>query len=393
MELLISNKNIGWCKGLNEGFKALNPDSDYVLWCNNDILFEPDWLPKMIKHFKGGVGAVGPTSNYVMGRQYFIFNHDHYEEPAPFLIGFFLMFRREVINIVGDVDERFGLGGSEEMDYLIRMSRDTKLGCIIARDVYIHHFGSKTLWNLAGGTPTGYDKYIIEKDNLLRKKWGDELVDTSLSYPKKDLLLGIPHPGTIDSRFWKDERFLLKPPITEMVEVPKTSDIADARNAIAKMALENGFLHLMFLDSDMRVPPKTIFRLLDHKVPIVGGYFVSRNKPHFPCFFEYDEEQDACRPIYKFNQGLQRGDAIGMAATIIDVKVIEALHEDKKKRGVNPWEFFYRVRFGEDVTFCLDARKLGFKTFSDTDLEILHITDEKKEVGFKDCVLPEEAKA
>lgn len=390
MELIISDENIGWCKGLNEGFKYLKPDSDYVVWCNNDVLFEDNWLPKMIKHFKGGVGAVGPTSNYVCGRQWVGYNCGQYEEVAPVLIGFCLMFRREIINIVGDIDERFGLGGSEEYDYLIRVGINTSLGCIIARDVYVHHFGSKTLWNMVGGTPQDYNSYHEGKDKILREKWGDQTVDQFLAYPEKNVLIAVPHPGFIDHRFWRDQLFLKKPPNSEIIEVVRTSAIQDARNVIAKFALENNFKYLMFMDSDMRVPPNTIFKLMDYKVPIVGGYFVSRSEPHFPCFFEYDEKQDGCRSIYKPNSGLVRGDAIGMACTLIDMKVVKALKEDKEKRGVNPLEFFYWSKFGEDMTFCLDARKWGFKTYCDTDLEILHIGEEKREYGLKDYVPPKE---
>ena len=387
MELIVSDENIGWCRGLNEGYKHLKPDSDYVLWCNNDVLFEADWLPKMIKHFRGGVGAVGPTSNYVMGRQWAGCNHGHYEEHAPMLIGFCLMFRRDVVSIIGDVDERFGLGGSEEWDYQVRMGKDTGLVCIIARDVYIHHFGSKTLWGKAGGTSEDYNEYCKSKDKILREKWGDITVDKFLAYPEKNVLIAIPNPGYIDTRFWSDQLFLNKPPYSEIcADVLRSSAIHNARNAIVDMALDKNFRYLIFIDSDMRVPPHTIFKLMDHKVPIVGGNFVSRNPPHFPCSFEYDEKQDGCRSVHETGMGLRPRDAIGMACTLIDMKVFRSMKEDKEKRGTNPSEFFYWSRFGEDITFCLDARKLGFKTYCDTDLEILHITDEKKEVGMKDCV-------
>lgn len=390
MELIITNKNIGWCRGLNLGFKQLKSDSDYVLWCNNDVLFESDWLEKMIAHFKGSVGAVGPSSNYVLGRQWAHYNWGHYEEEAPWLIGFCLMFRREIINIVGDVDERFGLGGSEEWDYQIRMNQDCGMGSVIARDIYCHHFGSKTLWNQAGGTSDGYNEYIKEKDKVLREKWGDQVIDAFVLPRQKQVLVGVPHPGSVHHKFWRDWLFLKSPYGMEVMEVVKTSAIHDARNVIAQKAMEENFRYLMFMDSDMRIPPNVMLQLMQHKVPIVAGNFVARSYPYFPCSFKYDEEKKGYLSVYETGMGLRERDAVGAACTLIDVKVLKAMAADKKKKGLNPFDFFYWGQYGEDVSFCYEARKLGFKIFCDTDLEILHITDEQKEVGMKDYAQKEE---
>jgi len=386
MELLINDENVGWCKGLNQGFKLLKQDSDFVLWANNDILFEADWLEKMIKHFRGAVGAVGPTSNYVYGRQQIIYNHGHYEEITPELIGFCLMFRREVINIVGDVDERFGLGGSEEWDYQIRMKRDCGFISMIARDIYIHHFGSKTLWGKVGDGPDGYDQYVKEKDKILREKWGDATVDSFLTWPRKNLLLAIPHPGVIKGKFWKDERLCWKPEMTELLEIVGTSAIHDARNEAVKYALKGDYKYLMFMDSDMRIPSDTIFKLLDHRVPIVSGLFYARTYPHFPCVSKLvkDEKgEPAAVAMHEPNTGFKEYDLVGMACTLIETRVFKDLQEDKKKKGLNPHEFFYWGQFGEDYQFCYDVRQLGFKIFCDTDLIIRHIGEER-EIGPED---------
>ena len=46
---LTSKENIGWVKSLNEGFKCFK--GQYVLWCNNDIIFSEGWLQKMLDNF------------------------------------------------------------------------------------------------------------------------------------------------------------------------------------------------------------------------------------------------------------------------------------------------------------------------------------------------------
>jgi len=363
LDIVFSDENLGWCRGLNAGFDYLSQGGRYVLWCNNDVLFEPQWAEKMVGCFRGNIGAVGPTSNYIMGRQKFIFNHGHKIESAPFLIGFFLMFRREVIDIVGDVDERFGLGGSDEMDYIIRMKRDLGMECVICREVYIHHFGSKTLWDIAGGTAQSYDDYVQVKDKVLREKWGDETVDQYLGYSQKQVLVCIPHYGMIHHKFWKAEKFLLKPPMTEEIDIVGSSAIQDARNELVKFAVDNGFKYVLFLDADMVPPQNGIFKLMSYDVPIVSGYFVSRSEPHYPCAFKFDKKQKGYISIYAPGTGLKPVDAVGMAFTLIDTKLFKEIP--------SPW--FEFGRYGEDMMFCNKVREKGYRIFCDFDMIVPHI--------------------
>ncbi len=385
METIHNDENFGWCKGLNIGFRRMHRDSEYVLWCNNDVLFECDWLDKMISHFKPGIGAVGPVSNYVMGRQNVAYNHEHKEELSPYLIGFFLMFRREVIDIVGDVDERFWPGGSEEYDYIIRMKSQLGLNCMIARDVYIHHFGSKTLLPFVGNSSKGYNDFIKERDTKLREKWGDEVIGQFLNYADKLLMVGIPHPGMVHYKFWKDTMWLAKPYGTYFYDVVRTSAIHDARNTLVEIALKENFKYLLFLDSDMRVPNNTIFRLMEHNKPIVAGYFFSRSGVHHPCAFRWSDDLKGLVSVFEPNSGLIEVDAVGMACTLIDTRVFRDLENPWFEWGKYNDATGKREYFGEDIAFCLKAREKGYKIFVDTDLVIRHIPMfDEKEIGPED---------
>ncbi len=382
MTVIRFDKNIGWCKGLNAGYKLLQRNSDFVVWSNNDILFEKDWLSKMIAHFHGGIGAVGPTSSYVMGRQQAIYNHGQKEEWTPFLIGFCLMFRREVIDLIGDVDERFGIGGSDEMDYIIRMKKDLGLGCVIARDCYIHHFGSKTLMPYVGNNGDSYNQYCIDKDEQLVDKWGKEVVESFLCYPQNDLLMCVPRREDVKGRFWKDTMMMWKPPSFQVVDHCNSSDVADMRNVMAGFAMKNGFRSILFSDSDMEIPSDAIFKLMQIKAPIKAGYFFARYAVggYFPCAFRLVKDgdgKDCFNPIYEPNSGVKEMDGVGMAFTMIDTNVFRDLKP--------PW---YKVeQFGEDLQFCYRVRKeLGLKIFVDTDLIIRH-TGEGLSIGPEQCDL------
>ena len=374
MELVINTENLGWCKGLNIGFRYLHPESDYVLWCNNDILFEPEWLPKMIQHFRANVGAVGPTTNYAAGRQCIIYNHGHTEEDAPYLIGFCLMFRREVIDLVGDIDERFGLGGAEEFDYIIRMKKELSLRCVIARDVYIHHFGSMTLNKVCtDGTSEGYNNYSAKMDKVLREKWGSA-VDLWLGQRLPNLLIGIVHPEYIHWQFWLSDKKMKVPPFTEFCNVARPALVYDARNDIVKKAKEIGARKLLMIDADMIVPENAIFRLMELDAAISAGYFFSRNRPHFPCAMRFVRESDGSfrkddqgnkllTPFYQPHSGVQDVDAVGAAFTLYDMKIFDEVS----------WPWFYPGAYGEDINICVKTRERGWKVKVDTDLIIKHI--------------------
>src|SRR5690606_31767020 len=82
------------------------------------------------------------------------------------LVGFCLLIRREVIDTVGMLDERFGIGCFEDDDYC-RRALDAGFEAVIAADSFVHHFGSVTFRN------SGVDFAKVLRDNevLYRDKW------------------------------------------------------------------------------------------------------------------------------------------------------------------------------------------------------------------------------
>ena len=87
-------ENAGWEGGLKEGLKHSN--SPYVVFMNDDTFipqFSTDWLHKLMRHFVDpACGAVGPSSNVVMGKQQ-MFDHDNPFFMVNFLIGFCMLLR------------------------------------------------------------------------------------------------------------------------------------------------------------------------------------------------------------------------------------------------------------------------------------------------------------
>ncbi|GAH78299.1 unnamed protein product, partial [marine sediment metagenome] len=58
-----------------------------------------------------------------------------------------------------------------------------------------------------------------------------------------------------------------------------------ARNYAAKQLLEQKFSYLFFMDSDIILPPNSVMRLLETKLPLIGCYYTHRFPPYDPCFY------------------------------------------------------------------------------------------------------------
>jgi Flp pilus assembly protein TadD len=78
------------------------------------------------------------------------------------------MIRREVIDKVGLLDEQFGLGCFEDDDYCLR-ARRAGFRAVIARDVFVHHYGGRTF------VGDGVDFAALMRKNaaLFRAKWSE----------------------------------------------------------------------------------------------------------------------------------------------------------------------------------------------------------------------------
>jgi O-antigen biosynthesis protein len=108
------------------------------LLLNNDVVVTTGWLGRILRalHSDRKVGLVGPRSNFASGPQQIEAGYDGIAELDGFawdsgkakggvvvdinrLVGFCLLISREVIDAVGLLDERFGIGCFEDNDYCL----------------------------------------------------------------------------------------------------------------------------------------------------------------------------------------------------------------------------------------------------------------------------------
>ncbi len=184
-------ENVGFPGAVNQGLKVAN--GEYLVIANNDLIFTKEWLEKLISlaEQKKEYGIAAPMSNYVSGVQIDktakystikeMFSHadklkvnergNYTEFPrAAFLC---VLLKREVLTLLGGLDERFAPGNFEDDDYCLRLQL-SGYKTVIARDVFIHHFGSKSF--LAEGEKK-YFAGLETNKQIFINKWGADPED------------------------------------------------------------------------------------------------------------------------------------------------------------------------------------------------------------------------
>lgn len=361
--------NIGWIKGINEGYKHIAPDSSFVIFSNNDIvLTEQAYMTKLLRHFTEEVGAVGPTTNYVIGRQFVAYNHPGIlEEPTNTLIGFFLCIRRKVLDEIGLLDESFGIGGSDDYDICLRI-KDFGYTLLIARDVFVHHAGSKTFMEKLG--MDGYNEHWKAMDKKLEEKWGKKKVSTLFESPAHVCCCIPMRTDYVHRLFALRFAGIVKPWKWSVVDAPRQL-VHDARNALVEWALSQDADEILFLDDDTICVPHLYTQLHSHDAPVVSALVFGRQKPHSPCIYEWKTDEATgilmCEPaIGLIKRGIQKVDATGFGAVLIKSEVFRKLPK--------PW-FRLDDNLGEDLYFSKTCYDAGIDIFCDTDLVLQHISD------------------
>ena len=205
IKMILNNGNMGFPVSINQGIKE--SIGEYVLILNNDVVVTEYWLETLLDIAKNNksIGIVGPISNEVSGVQkdkeadYKSIEEMHLyaakirEKNKNKVMHFsrvaFLctLIKRELLEKIGGLDERFTPGNFEDDDFCLR-AQLAGYKTVIAQDVFIHHYGSKSF------KANGEKKYIERlKTNheIFINKWGadpDEIWIKQKSFNQKRTL-------------------------------------------------------------------------------------------------------------------------------------------------------------------------------------------------------------
>jgi len=165
VQIQLNNVNKGYAGGNNDGIALAK--GEYIVLLNNDTLTPIGWLDKLLCLFQNHpkIGLVGPVTNSAGNEQRIELdrlNENNYEVISGEYIkrqsgvwfeteklGFFCVaIRRSVLEKIGVLDEKFGIGMFEDDDYCIR-AKKAGFTIAVAEDCFVFHKGSVSFGKLA----------------------------------------------------------------------------------------------------------------------------------------------------------------------------------------------------------------------------------------------------
>ncbi|OGW54432.1 MAG: hypothetical protein A2Y81_01970 [Nitrospirae bacterium RBG_13_43_8] len=162
-KLIEGGKDADETRRRNQGIEASS--GEYILLLGNDVAVTENWLSGMLECLNSApdVGIVGPMTNKnnITGNQKvedtgyqsiadlnafaqsFRERNRHRRVSSMRIAGFCMLFRRELVEKIGLLDETFRTGNFEDDDFCLRAAMEGYKN-FIAGDIFIHHYGSKS---------------------------------------------------------------------------------------------------------------------------------------------------------------------------------------------------------------------------------------------------------
>jgi GT2 family glycosyltransferase len=184
IQLIENNANLGFAAANNHGIARAT--GEVIVLLNNDTIVPPNWLNALVAHLADPtIGAVGPVTNRGCNQTQVEVSYRTYGQfietardratnscgqavDVPMIPMLCMAMRRDVSQLIGPLDENFGLGLFEDDDYAFRMGI-ANLRLICAEDVLIHHFGEASFGELA---PSGaYAELLQANCARFETKW------------------------------------------------------------------------------------------------------------------------------------------------------------------------------------------------------------------------------
>ncbi|MFS0723243.1 glycosyltransferase family 2 protein [Paenibacillus sp. 1P07SE] len=196
----INPANLGFAGSVNQGLMLARGTTLMIL--NNDSVVTEGWLSNLLYclHHNPQHGIVGPMTNYISGDQLLETDYATMAEMQAFarafnrsdpsawqvtarLTGFCMLMRRSTFARLGYFDEGFEIGNCEDDDYGLR-TRLLGEQLIIARDTFIHHYGSVSMKSLEGRFDEVYGRNL----QYYADKWSDPHGLLALDWQKGDAI-------------------------------------------------------------------------------------------------------------------------------------------------------------------------------------------------------------
>lgn len=140
------------------------------------------------------------------------------------------------------------------------------------------------------------------------------------------------------------------------------------RELVVLDALKSGYTHLFFVDTDMSFGSMTVKQLLSHDKDIIGVVGNQKMIPTRPMVWVNDKQLETDEiPSQLFECQI-----VGAGCMLINLSIFEKIERPWFAYGIPTKE---NPGSGEDVWFCEQARKAGFRIWCDGSIVVGHIGD------------------
>lgn len=254
-------ENLGFASAINTGLMMAKGSTIVLL--NNDVLVTERWLSQLLTALNANkeAAAIGPVTNYIGGEQQINIAYKDLQEMQLFaanynmidrskwvytdrLVGFCLLFRREIFEDVGYFDEGYKIGNFEDDDWTLRLKLQGKR-LMIAGDTFVHHIGSVSMKSLDEDCFAAVNS---KNEHFFQQKWGksQELVrhvkDSKSELSNRRSVDYYPThvwvEGGFDKRYWLEHG--IKYPLSNAIDERFMSGSAIRLSVIDLMQIPTG---------------------------------------------------------------------------------------------------------------------------------------------------------
>jgi len=263
VRVILNEHNGGFAAGMNQGLDAAK--GRFLVLLNNDTVLPPGWLAPLVETLGDpGIGLVGPTTNRCGNEARVVASYRTYGDMLGFakeracsnrgsvfdittLNMFCVGTRQDVVDRVGRLDARYGIGLFEDDDYAMRV-RQAGYRVVCAEASFVHHFGEASMGRLVS---TGEFKTLFERNRrLFEERWGpwaQSTQRTEAGYARmvdaiRNMVAGAVPPGAAVAVVSRGDDELLRLGGCEAWHFPQVEDgtyaghyPADSEEAIAQL--------------------------------------------------------------------------------------------------------------------------------------------------------------
>ena len=141
-----------------------------------------------------------------------------------------------------------------------------------------------------------------------------------------------------------------------------------ARDRLASRAVNHGYSHVLWLDSDMVFTDGILDDLMFCGRDFVTGIAHGRRKPYLSCVFKNLELTNLTRwTVDEYPAEAFEVAGCGFACVLIRTEILKAVLE-KFNTAFTPYPMY-----GEDLSFCKRAVSLGYRIYAEPSVRLGHV--------------------